>query len=140
MNSLNSYDNSYMLFVKLHFNRPFSAEEEGSIVNGSPYLLRTSYRSGNLFIDVYNKEKKKIGYVIPSIEYDKGVRYTVNSFAAEHEDDDAKVFFLVLDNLFAFDTIEHADGYCYPAICEFGGFFEEKYFKIRFFSEEYPRG
>ncbi|MDP1547657.1 MAG: hypothetical protein Q8L87_16740 [Anaerolineales bacterium] len=136
-------DGSITLYAKISLEIPLSAEDERSIREGSPFLLKPSYRSMNLFLDVYSKDMRRIGFVVPSIEYDRETRKLdgiPNAFIRENENDGRMNFVLALDNLYAFDTIENTDGFCVPSKCDFDDFVDTEYFRITFLSALWPTG
>jgi len=112
------------LSIKVLLGLPLSPDEMKEIADGQPYILRMSYRHFNPSIDVYNKDKQKIGSVLNTIN-----------------EGDSKYFFDALLNTFAFDLLEDFDGFIVPQRCEFGGFYDHDVgFIIRFLSEMFPTG
>jgi hypothetical protein len=118
-------DGFVRLVVKIIWGVPLSQDEEQEISTGYPYLLRISRRFGNPVIDVYTKDKRKIGHLISPIN--------------EHEN---KPFLFALENTFALDFLEdnNPEGYIIPARCEFGGFVRPDEFELMFSSDVFPGG
>lgn len=114
------------LDVQHDMGLPLSDDEKQKIINGQPYLLKRGYRNYNPVLDVYNKDKQKIGSVMNS-------KYSVGR----------ESYFDALFDVFDFDFLEsqEVDGFISPERCEFGMFYEgDSLFTIIFSSEVFPNG
>jgi hypothetical protein len=108
---------------------PLQNEKKEQIINGQPYLLKRTIRNNRIAVDVYDKDKQRLGTLI---------NYTYGKLET-----DGDIYLRVLFNVFDFDYLEEKrdDGFIGFDKSEFNQFYDDdSKFYILISSEVFPRG